>query len=162
LAMEMPFHRFAREIRNQNCPLRRGYGVIGSSQAASGSARTSDLYLLSSGSSLSVMPFDSLKFLLLGLFVLLALGIFAPTCPANAQSQSGQAKTLSDCQSPPAKRGLDFSVGLRGLDSLSYNGQSLLHSAQNGQLQPWKSVFRARSEERRVGKECRCQWGGSD
>jgi hypothetical protein len=89
------------------------------------------------------MPFDALKFLLLGLFVLLALGIFAPTCPANAQSQSGQAKTLSDCQSPPAKRGLDFSVGPRGLDSLSYNGQSLLHSAQDGQLQPWKSVFRA-------------------
>ena len=46
-------------------------------------------------------------------------------------------------QSPAAKQGLNFVVGARGLDSLSYNGQSLLRSAQNGELQPRKSVFRA-------------------
>src|SRR5438094_1498295 len=98
--MEMPFHRFAREIRNQNCPLRRGDGITGSSQAASGSARTSDLYLLPSGFSLVTMPFDALKFLPLGLFVLLALGIFTATCPANAQSDTGQAETPPARQSP--------------------------------------------------------------
>jgi len=89
------------------------------------------------------MPFNALKFFLLGFFVLFALGIFAPTCPANAQSQSDQAGTSPPPQSPGGKQGLDFSVGPRGLDSLSYNGQSLLHSAQDGELQPWKSAFRA-------------------
>jgi hypothetical protein len=89
-----------------------------------------------------MMPFDALKFFLLDLFGLLALGIFTLTCPANAQSHTRQAETPPGRQSPPAKRGLDFSVGPRGLDSLSYNGQSLLRSAQNGELQPQKSVFR--------------------
>jgi hypothetical protein len=88
-------------------------------------------------------PFDALKFFLLGFFVLFALGIFGPMCPANAHLQGGQARTPPARQSPPAKRGLDFSVGPRGLDSLSYDGHPLLHSAQNGELQPWKSVFRA-------------------
>ena len=111
--MEMPFHHFAREIRSQNFRLRRGYDVTGNSQAVSGGAGTSDLYLLPSGSSLVMMPFDALKFLPLGLFVLLALGMFTPTCPADAQSQSDWAKTPSGHQSPPAKRGLDFSVGSR-------------------------------------------------
>src|SRR5436190_16413668 len=140
--MEMPFHRFAREIRNQNSRLGRGCGVTGNSQSSFGGAGTSVLYLLSSGSSLSVMLFDALKFLLLSLLVLFALGIFTPMCTANAQSQSDRDKTPPR-QSPAAKRGLDFSVGPRGLDSLSYNGQSLFHFSQNGQLQPWKSVFRA-------------------
>jgi hypothetical protein len=89
------------------------------------------------------MPFDALKFFLLGFFVLFVLGIFAPTCPANAQSQSGQARTTPAHQSLPANGGLDFSVGPRGLDSLSFNGQSLLRSGQSGELQPQKSVFRA-------------------
>jgi len=90
-----------------------------------------------------MMPFDALKFFLLDLFVLLSLGIFTPTCPADVQSQSDRAKTPPGRQSPPAKRGLNFSVGSRGLDSLSYNGQFLLRSAQNGELRQWKSVFRA-------------------
>ena len=90
-----------------------------------------------------MMPFNALKFFLLDLFVLLALGIFTPTCPADAQSQSDRDKTPPGRQSPPAKRGLDFSVGPRGLDSLSYNGQLLLRSAQNGELRQWKSAFRA-------------------
>ena len=34
-------------------------------------------------------------------------------------------------------------MGTHGLDSLSFNGQSLLVSPASGELQPWKSVFRA-------------------
>ncbi len=90
-----------------------------------------------------MMPFDSLKFLLLGFLVLFALGIFTPMSPANAQSQSGQARTTPAHQSPPAKGGLNFVVGAHGLDSLSFNGQSLLVSPESGELQPQKSVFRA-------------------
>ena len=90
------------------------------------------------------MSFNALKFFLLGFFVLFALGIFTPTCPANAQSQGGQAGTTpAETKAPAAETGLHFSVGNRGLDSLSYNGQSLLRSAQDGELQPWKSAFRA-------------------
>ena len=75
--------------------------------------------------------------------VLLAFGIFASGGQATAQSQSKQAKAPPALQSPAAKRGLDFSVGPRGLDSLSFNGQSFLRSPQSGELQPSKSVFRA-------------------
>jgi len=75
--------------------------------------------------------------------VLFALGISPGVSRANAQSQSDLAKASPDLQSPAAKQGLDFSVGTRGLDSLSFNGQSLFCSAQSGELQPWKSVFRA-------------------
>src|SRR5947208_15118216 len=121
--MEMPFHRFAREIRNQNSRLRPNYGAIGSSQAVSAGAGTSDLYLLCSGSSPSMMPFDALKFFPLGLFVLLALATSPPTGPANAQSQSDRDKTPPARQSPPEKRRLNLSVRPGGLDSLSYNGQ---------------------------------------
>jgi hypothetical protein len=38
---------------------------------------------------------------------------------------------------------LNFVVGSRGLESLSFNGQSLLRSAQEGELQPQRSGFRA-------------------
>ena len=89
-----------------------------------------------------MIPFDALKFFLLDFLVLFTLGIFASACPADAQSQSGQAKTPPARQSPAAKRGLDFSVGPRGLDSLSFNGESLLSSPQSGELQRWKSIFR--------------------
>jgi hypothetical protein len=89
------------------------------------------------------MPFDALRFFLPGFFVLVVLGIFNPTCSANAQSQSGQARTTPARQYPAAKRGLSFSVGAHGLDSLSFNGQSLLVSPESGELQPQKSVFRA-------------------
>ncbi len=75
--------------------------------------------------------------------VLFALGAFASAGQTNAQSQRNQAKASPALQSPGAKQGLDFSVGARGLDSLSFNGQSLLRSPQRGELQPWKSVFRA-------------------
>ena len=76
------------------------------------------------------MPFDALKFFLPVFFVLFALGIFASTCPANAQS-------------PAPKQGLNFVVGSYGLDSLSFNGQSLLVAPEKGELRPQKSVFRA-------------------
>jgi hypothetical protein len=89
------------------------------------------------------MPFDALRFFLPGFFVLFVLGIFNPACPANAQSQSGQARTTPARQYPAAKRGLSFVVGAHGLDSLSFNGQSLLVSPESGELQPEKSVFRA-------------------
>jgi hypothetical protein len=89
------------------------------------------------------MPFDALRFFLPGFFVLFVLGIFNPTCPANAQSQSGQARTTPARQYPAAKQGLNFVVGAHGLDSLSFNGQSLLISPESGELQPQKSVFRA-------------------
>jgi hypothetical protein len=88
------------------------------------------------------MPFDALRFFLPGFFVLFVLGIFNPKCPANAQSHSGQARTTPARQYPAAKRGLSFSVGAHGLDSLSFNGQSLLVSPESGELQPQKSVLR--------------------
>jgi hypothetical protein len=74
------------------------------------------------------MPFDALNFFLPVFTVLFALGISSPT--ANAQS-------------PAPKQGLNFVVGSYGLESLSFNGQSLLVSPENGQLRPQKSVFRA-------------------
>src|SRR6266566_7169570 len=89
------------------------------------------------------MPFDALRFFLPGFFVVFVSGIFNPTCPANAQSQSGQARTTPARQYPAVKRGLNFVVGAHGLDSLSFNGQSLLVSPESGELQPQKSVFRA-------------------
>jgi hypothetical protein len=89
------------------------------------------------------MPFDALKFSLFGFFVLFVLGIFNPTSPANAQSQSGQARTPPALQYPATKQGLNFTVSAHGLDSLSFNGQSLLASPESGELQPQKSVFRA-------------------
>ncbi len=72
--------------------------------------------------------------------MLFALSIFAVASGANAQAKNAAAKTPHPSSS--AKQGLDFSVGTRGLDSLSFNGQSLFRSAQSGELQPWKSVFR--------------------
>jgi hypothetical protein len=58
---------------------------------------------------------------------------------------SALAMVLACCASadPATERGLAFSVGQHGLDSLSYNGQSLLSSPKSGELQPGKSVFRA-------------------
>jgi len=57
------------------------------------------------------------------------------------QSQQNKAKAPPAVESPVAKQGLNFSVGTRGLDSLSFNGQSLLGSPRRGELQPWKSIF---------------------
>ncbi len=57
-------------------------------------------------------------------------------------SKSDQAKAAAPGLPSSAKQGLDFSVGTRGLESLSLNGQSLLLSPQGGELQPSKSIFR--------------------
>ena len=79
---------------------------------------------------------------LISVFLLVwASTVFASTRPASAQSQTGRAETTSASPSP-TNRGLDFSVGPHGLESLSYNGQSLLVSPESGELQPWKSLFR--------------------
>src|SRR5438093_130924 len=75
------------------------------------------------------------------LFFLLV--IFSAACPANAQTPSTQATRSPFPESLPSKQGLDFSVGPRGLDSLWYNGQPFLLSPESGELQPWKSAFRA-------------------
>ena len=94
--------------------------------------------------SLLPMPFDALRFFLPRFFRAFLFWAFSTaTCPANAQSQSGQARTTPARQSPAAKQGLNFVVGAHGLDSLSFNGQSLLVSPESGELQPQKSVFRA-------------------
>jgi hypothetical protein len=75
--------------------------------------------------------------------VLFALSIFVGMRPANAGPQGDKVATPAARQSPAPKQGLEFSTGNRGLDSLSFNGQSLLRSPQSGELQPWKSVFHA-------------------
>jgi hypothetical protein len=75
--------------------------------------------------------------------VLFALDMFAGMSSAKAESQQDRPATPAIIQFPAAKQGLDFAVGTRGLESLSFNGQSLLRSAQSGELQPNKSVIRA-------------------
>jgi hypothetical protein len=69
-----------------------------------------------------------------------AVSAFADTNSVDAESQRARSQVL---QSPAPKQGLDFSVGTSGLTSLSFNGQSLLLSPEGGELQPWKSAFRA-------------------
>ena len=72
----------------------------------------------------------------------LASTVFAATRPAKAESQRDQTAAPAVLQSPAPNQGLNFSVGNRGLKSLSFNGQSLLGSPQGGELQPWKSILR--------------------
>jgi hypothetical protein len=74
---------------------------------------------------------------------LLTATVFAGTSPAKTESQPDRTPTPAVVQSPDTKQGLNFVVGAHGLDSLSFNGQSLLLSAQEGELQLWKSAFRA-------------------
>jgi hypothetical protein len=75
--------------------------------------------------------------------VVLASGIFPGGYPANAESERDEAAAPAALQSPVAQQGLNFSIGTRGLESLSFDGQSLLRSSQSGELQPSKSIFRA-------------------
>src|SRR5438034_5326960 len=74
--------------------------------------------------------------------VLFASGVFSAASTPNVGSKSDQAKAAAPGLPSSAKQGLDFSVGTRGLESLSLNGQSLLLSPQGGELQPSKSIFR--------------------
>ena len=81
---------------------------------------------------------------LISVFLLLfASTVFGGTSPAKAESHRDQTAALAILQSPLPKQGLNFSIGNRGLESLVFNGQSLLGSPQSGELQPWESVFRA-------------------
>ena len=77
------------------------------------------------------------------LSALLAATVFAGTSPVKTESQRNRIPTSAVLQSSAPKQGLDFVVGAHGLDSLSFNGQSLLVSPENGELQLQKSVFRA-------------------
>jgi hypothetical protein len=74
---------------------------------------------------------------------LLATTVFAGPSPVKTESQPDRMPAPAVLQSPAPKQGLNFVVGAHGLDSLSFNGQSLLVSPESGQLQPQKSVFRA-------------------
>ena len=81
--------------------------------------------------------------LFISFFAFLAATVFADTSPVKTESQRNRTSTPAVLQSPAAKQGLNFVVGAHGLDSLSFNGQSLLVSPESGELQPQKSVFRA-------------------
>jgi hypothetical protein len=79
------------------------------------------------------------------------IGFLVAVCAASAFADPGAEKTESQrnrtptpavLQSLAPKQGLNFVVGAHGLDSLSFNGQSLLVSPASGELQPQKSVFR--------------------
>ncbi len=68
--------------------------------------------------------------LFIGFFLaLLAATVFADTSPVKEESQRDRTPTPAVLQSPAPEQGLHFVVGAHGLDSLSYNGQSLLRSA---------------------------------
>lgn len=95
--------------------------------------------LLTPSPLLQIMRHSSFIGFFLALF---ASTVFAGAKLATAESPRDRAAEPV-LQSPVPKRGLDFSVGARGLDSLSYNGQSLLLLPESGELQPWKSAFRA-------------------
>jgi hypothetical protein len=77
------------------------------------------------------------------LLALLAGTVFADTSPVKTELQQNPSATSAVLQSSAPKQGLNFVVGACGLDSLSFNGESLLVSPESGELQPQKSVFRA-------------------
>jgi hypothetical protein len=74
---------------------------------------------------------------------LLAATVFAGTSPLKKESQRNRTPGAALVQSPALKQGLNFVVGVHGLDSLSFNEQSLLSSPESGELRLQKSVFRA-------------------
>ncbi len=79
----------------------------------------------------------------IGFFLaLLAATAFAGASPERTEPQQDETSPPTVLQSPTPRQGLNFVVGARGLDSLSFNAQSLLRSAQGGELQPWRSIFR--------------------
>ena len=73
----------------------------------------------------------------------LAVTVFADTSLVKTELQQNRTPTPAVLQSPASKQSLNFVVGAHGLDSLLFNGQSLLGSRESGELQPQKSVFRA-------------------
>jgi hypothetical protein len=80
----------------------------------------------------------------IGFFLaLFAATALAGTSPVRAESQRKPPSTPAVLQSAAPKQGLNFVVGARGLDSLAFNGESLLVSPKSGELRPQKSAFRA-------------------
>src|ERR1043166_656809 len=77
------------------------------------------------------------------LVALLAATILADPTAKETEPQRNPTPTPSPGLSSGRAKGLNFVVGVRGLDSLSFNGESLLESAKSGELQPQKSAFRA-------------------
>ena len=80
-------------------------------------------------------------------FTVFFVAVFAATACADSGSektepQKDSTKTVAPRSSSAPKQGLSFVVGARGLDSLSYNGESLLVSPKSGELQPEKSALR--------------------
>jgi len=80
------------------------------------------------------------------------IGFLLAVCAATACAHAGTEKTESQRNPKPTaalrlssapEQGLKFIVGARGLDSLSFNGESLLTSPRSGELQPERSAFRA-------------------
>jgi hypothetical protein len=76
-------------------------------------------------------------------FLFAVFGIFAGAIRASAQLPMDQIQGTPAARSAVVKEGLNFVVGARGLNSLSFEGQSLLGSPETGELQPQKSFFRA-------------------
>jgi len=68
---------------------------------------------------------------------------YADRGTANTESQRDPTPTAAVRLSSVPKQALNFVVGAHGLDSLSFNGESLLVSPKSGELQPQKSAFRA-------------------
>jgi hypothetical protein len=67
---------------------------------------------------------------------------YAAGSPTKDKSGRDQGVEPAVPESTEAKQGLKFSLGNRGLDSLSFNGQPFFVSPQNGELRPAKSLFR--------------------
>ena len=59
----------------------------------------------------------------------LAATVVVGTSSVKAELQQNRSPTPAVLQSPASKQGLNFVVGAHGLDSLSFNGQSLLRFA---------------------------------
>ncbi len=88
---------------------------------------------------------------------LLAATVFAGTSQLKKESQRNRTPGPALVQSPASKQGLNFVVGVHGLDSLSFNEQSLLSSPESGELRPQKSVFRAVLEALLPGSSSRAR-----
>jgi len=88
---------------------------------------------------------------------LLAATVFTDTSPLKKESQRNRTPGPALVQSPASKQGLNFVVGVHGLDSLSFNEQSLLSSPESGELRPQKSVFRAVLEALLPGSSSRAR-----
>lgn len=74
---------------------------------------------------------------------LLATTVFAEKTFVRIELPRSPGGKPAALRSAAPEHGLNFTVGERGLASLTVNGQSLLSSVASGEVQPWKSSFRA-------------------